>query len=150
MAKIPAGSDSTAFVRRPAVSQKPVSRRQIGAQYEKQARDYLERAGLVFIAANVRFDIGELDLIMRDARNKGQLVFVEVRYRHSAHFGYAQQTVDLRKQQKLRRAAARWLAQQGKSLETTNCRFDVLAITGNQLEWLENAFGAEEGTGYTG
>lgn len=49
-----------------AISRKKVDRRQIGAQYEMIARQYLERAGLHFYAANVTLRGGELDLIMRD------------------------------------------------------------------------------------
>ncbi|EIQ98192.1 hypothetical protein YPPY04_4028, partial [Yersinia pestis PY-04] len=35
------------------------------------------------------------------------------------------------------------LAHRGASFATTSCRFDVVAITGNQLEWLPNAFNTD-------
>ena len=54
------------------------------------ARRYLEQKGLVFVAANVRYRVGELDLIMRDGR---QWVFVEVRYRRDARFGGAAMSI---------------------------------------------------------
>jgi putative endonuclease len=47
------------------------------------------------------------------------------------------------KQQRLLRAAAFWLAQHNASFDTSSCRFDVLAITGRQLEWLPDAFNAQ-------
>ncbi|AJR00711.1 MULTISPECIES: YraN family protein [Hafnia] len=125
-----------------AIVGKPKSnRRQIGAQYELLARQYLERAGLRFYAANVTLRGGELDLIMCD----GDIwVFVEVRYRKSSLYGDAAASVSYTKQRRLLRSAAIWLAERGGSFETTDCRFDVLAITGSQLQWLPNAFTATE------
>jgi len=117
-----------------------LSQRAKGAGYEIQARQYLERAGLTFTAANVAVRGGELDLIMRDGQT---WVFVEVRYRRSDAFGDAAASVTYRKQRRLLHAAAVWLARQGASFETSSCRFDVLAITGSQLEWIPNAFNAD-------
>ena len=125
-----------------AIVGKPKSnRRQIGAQYELLARQYLERAGLRFYAANVTLRGGELDLIMCD----GDIwVFVEVRYRKSSLYGDAAASVSYTKQRRLLRSAAIWLAERDGSFETTDCRFYVLAITGSQLQWLPNAFTATE------
>ncbi|MGL4486294.1 MAG: YraN family protein [Yersinia sp. (in: enterobacteria)] len=117
-----------------------MSQRSIGTQYETQARQHLERAGLAFQAANVTCRGGEIDLIMRDGAT---WVFVEVRFRRNALFGGAVASVTFCKQQRLLRAAAVWLAQRGGSFATTPCRFDVFAITGSQIEWLPNAFNAD-------
>ncbi|MGP6380038.1 YraN family protein [Yersinia bercovieri] len=117
-----------------------MSQRDTGAHYEQQARRHLERAGLIFQAANVSYQSGEIDLIMRDGPT---WVFVEVRFRRNALFGGAAASVTYRKQQRLLRAAAIWLAQRDASFATTPCRFDVFAITGSQLEWLPNAFNAD-------
>ncbi|MDW8844524.1 YraN family protein [Erwinia sp. MMLR14_017] len=117
-----------------------LSRQQTGAGYEQQARRLLENAGLTFVAANVRYRAGEIDLIMRDRMT---WVFVEVRYRRNALFGGAAASVTRSKQQKLLHAAALWLRSRNSSLETTDCRFDVVAITGTQVDWLSNAFTAE-------
>lgn len=116
-----------------------LNRQQQGARYEQIARRHLEQAGLVFVAANVRYRVGELDLIMRDGR---QWVFVEVRYRRDARFGGAAVSVTWRKQQKLLRSAALWLATRNASFDTVDCRFDIVAITGQQLSWLPDAFQA--------
>ncbi|MFU9137068.1 YraN family protein [Erwinia tasmaniensis] len=116
-----------------------LSRQQTGAGVEQQARRLLENAGLTFVSANVRFRCGEIDLIMRDAHT---WVFVEVRYRRNALYGGAAASVTRSKQQKLLRTAALWLRGQGASLDTTDCRFDVVAMTGTQVEWLPNAFTA--------
>lgn len=95
----------------------------------------------MFVAANVTVRGGELDLIMRDGST---WVFVEVRYRRNNDFGGAAASVTRKKQQSLLHAAAIWLSRQGASLDATDCRFDVLAITGTQVEWLPNAFGRSE------
>ncbi|WJV64624.1 YraN family protein [Pectobacteriaceae bacterium CE70] len=116
-----------------------MNHRATGTQFEQQARRYLEHAGLVFVAANVTLRGGELDLIMQDRQT---LVFVEVRYRRNADFGDAAASVTWRKQRRLLHAAAVWLSRQGGSLDTIDCRFDVLAITGNQIDWIPNAFAA--------
>ena len=117
-----------------------MSQRDTGTHYENQARCYLERAGLLFQAANVTYQSGEIDLIMRDGET---WVFVEVRFRRNALFGGATASITYSKQQRLLRAAAIWLAQRGGSFATTSCRFDVFAITGSQIEWLPNAFNAD-------
>lgn len=117
-----------------------VTRRQTGAHYETLARQYLERVGLVFHAANVTLRGGELDLIMRDGSS---WVFVEVRYRRNADFGSAAASITRKKQQRLLHAAALWLAARGASFATSACRFDVLAITADEIEWLPNAFNTD-------
>ncbi|PLR41221.1 YraN family protein [Chimaeribacter californicus] len=114
--------------------------RHTGTAYEQQARRYLEQAGLRFEAANVTVRGGELDLIMRDRET---WVFVEVRYRRNAAFGGAAASITRQKRRRLLHAAGVWLALRQASFDTTPCRFDVLAITGESLEWLPNAFNAE-------
>lgn len=58
MAQIPAGTDRSG----------ELTRKQTGDARELQARRWLERKGLRFIAANVRVRGGEIDLIMQDGR----------------------------------------------------------------------------------
>jgi len=117
-----------------------VNRQRIGAEQEHQARLYLERVGLKWFASNVHCRGGEIDLIMRDNEC---WVFVEVRYRRDARYGGAAASVTRQKQQKLLRAAAVWLLARGGSFDTVNCRFDIIAITGHELEWLPDAFNAD-------
>lgn len=130
MAAIQSGRDSPGFL----------SRQQAGAHYELEARRFLERKGLRFIAANVHSRGGEIDLIMRHGT---VIVFVEVRYRRTNRFGDAAASVTYRKQQKLLHAARHWLTHMSGSFDTVDCRFDVLAFTGNEIEWLTNAFTAD-------
>ncbi|MEH4659483.1 YraN family protein [Phytobacter diazotrophicus] len=127
MAQIPAGTN------RP----RQLTRKQTGDAWELQARHWLERKGMRFLAANVRERGGEIDLIMQD---KSTTVFVEVRYRKSSLFGGAAASVTASKQRKLLHAARLWLARHNGSFDTVDCRFDVVAFTENEVEWIQNAF----------
>jgi putative endonuclease len=127
MAQIPAGAN------RP----RQLTRKQTGDAWELQARRWLERKGMRFLAANVRERGGEIDLIMQD---KSTTVFVEVRYRKSSLFGGAAASVTASKQRKLLHAARLWLARHNGSFDTVDCRFDVVAFTENEVEWIQNAF----------
>lgn len=111
-----------------------------GAGFERKARAFLERQGLKFIAANQFFKCGELDLIMKQGET---IVFIEVRQRKNARFGSALESIDYRKQQKWLDAANMWLLQQyGQSLDTANCRFDVVAFEGDDPPlWVPNFLG---------
>ena len=130
MAQIPAGADCPG----------QLSRKQTGDAWELKARRWLEGKGLRFVAANVRGRGGEIDLIMKDGQT---IVFVEVRYRQSSRFGGAAASVTLAKQQKLLHTAHLWLARHNGSFDTVDCRFDVVAFTGNAIDWLKNAFGED-------
>lgn len=130
MAQIPAGADCPG----------QLSRKQTGDAWELKARRWLEGKGLRFVAANVRGRGGEIDLIMKDGQT---IVFVEVRYRQSSRFGVAAASVTLAKQQKLLQTAHLWLARHNGSFDTVDCRFDVVAFTGNAIDWLKNAFGED-------
>jgi len=114
-----------------------LTRKQTGDAWELQARRWLERKGMRFLAANVRERGGEIDLIMQD---KSTTVFVEVRYRKSSFFGGAAASVTASKQCKLLHAARVWLARHNGSFDTVDCRFDVVAFTENEVEWIQNAF----------
>ena len=117
-----------------------MSTQQRGSSYEKKARRYLESRGLQFVAANVYVRGGEIDLIMRHHQ---VIVFVEVRFRRNDAFGSAAASITARKQKRLLHTAQVWLNGTGESFDTVDCRFDVLAFTGNEIEWLTNAFATD-------
>ncbi|MDH2924175.1 putative endonuclease [Nicoletella semolina] len=102
-----------------------------GQYFEAMARKFLERQGLKWIAQNQTFRCGELDLIMQHGKT---IVFVEVRQRKNAHYGSAVESISYSKQQKWLKAANLWLAKQNKSLDTADCRFDVVAFEGHNSE----------------
>jgi len=90
------------------------------------------------VGRNFRCRVGEIDLIMRDGQ---VVVFVEVRYRSDHRHGSAAETVTLQKQRRFTAAARRYL-QQHPAAARAPCRFDVVAITGEQVDWLKGAFAA--------
>jgi len=106
-----------------------------GEAAENLAAAFLQRAGLALVERNYRCRFGEIDLIMQDAATR---VFVEVRLRSRSDFGGAAASVTLAKQKKLLAAARLYLA----TLKTLPpCRFDVVALTGNDApDWIKNAF----------
>jgi putative endonuclease len=110
-----------------------------GKRAEALAADYLRAQGLRLVARNYRTGHGEIDLVLDD---RGTLVFVEVRYRASDAFGTPAETVDARKQARLRATAEHYLLARGGS--KSPARFDIVAVRGPldaaRLEWLTNVF----------
>ncbi len=79
------------------------------------------------------------------ALHRGTLVFVEVRLRRGSRFGSAEESVDVRKQARLARAAAELLARGGLPRHA-RVRFDVVAIDASvvpaRILHFEDAFDA--------
>jgi putative endonuclease len=88
------------------------------------------------LARNWRGKDGEVDLIA--ARDR-LVVFCEVKTRASDRFGAPSEAVGWRKQQRLRRLAAIWLATEAHPPGVT-VRFDVASVLGTRLEIIESAF----------
>ena len=57
-----------------------------------------------------------------------------------ALYGGAAASVTRSKQHKLLQTARLWLARHNGSFDTVDCRFDVVAFTGNEVEWIKDAF----------
>ncbi len=104
-----------------------------GQGWEQAALAYLERQRLKPVERNFRCKAGEIDLIMRDG---AFLVFVEVRQRSGEAQGGAAASITPAKIRRLTRAAQVYLL---RFPVTPPCRFDVIAIDGEQLQWLKNA-----------
>jgi putative endonuclease len=108
----------------------------IGEQAEQLAATYLQRKGLSLVQCNYRCRWGEIDLVMRD---RGTMVFTEVKLRSSKSFGGAAYSVGPRKQARIIAAARHYLA--GK--KEVPCRFDVVlleCLEPLQIEWIRDAF----------
>lgn len=113
------------------------NKRSIGTKYEDLAEAFLKEKGYTILERNYRTRSGEIDIIARDGR---YLVFLEVKYRSGKRNGTALEAVDYRKQQIIYRTARVYLYQH-RYLADQPCRFDVLGITGEQIEHVKNAFG---------
>ncbi|HET8580367.1 MAG TPA: YraN family protein [Nitrospiraceae bacterium] len=117
-----------------------VGRRAFGQTAESEAERYLRRKGYRILARNDRSSCGELDLV---AQMEGTLVFIEVKARRTSAFGGAPHAVDGRKQARLVRLAAQYLARH--RMRGRSCRFDVVLYRGGsakpaEIEHIENAF----------
>ena len=95
----------------------------------------LEEKGYRILERNYRCGHGEVDLI---ASKDGWIVFVEVKYRKTDSMGLPQEAVNRRKQQRISRAALFYLTEH--SLAENRIRFDVIAILGEKITQLEDAF----------
>jgi len=111
-----------------------------GRKAEDIACARLQQAGLALTTRNYRSPFGEIDLVMQE---RDTLVFVEVRYRSSDDFGTPAETVDARKQARLRATAEHYLQNTPRASKKA-CRFDIVALTGNgeggDFRWLRNVF----------
>jgi putative endonuclease len=107
-----------------------------GAAGEDQALEYLTKKGLVLVERNFRCKGGEIDLILQQ---DAMLVFVEVRKRSHMHYGGAAASVGRQKQARLISAAGLYLQ---RYRHPPPCRFDVVAIDQNNLDWIPDAFQA--------
>lgn len=117
----------------------------IGRHAERVAFDYLSEHGLTLVCRNFRTRGGEIDLIMLDA---DCLTFIEVRFRESSTFMSPGHTVDLRKQRKIIRTAALFVAKNRRFAMHT-MRFDVVAIEGpdaRNINWIMDAFRPNDST----
>ena len=94
----------------------------LGAWGEEKAARYLLSRGYEILERNFHSRYGEIDIIARDG---AYLVFAEVRLRSSVRFGTPQETVDHRKQEKLRLTAQCYLQSHENELQP---RFDVIAL----------------------
>ena len=111
-----------------------------GTAAEDAALAHLLRAGLTLLERNYRTPGrggGEIDLVMRAPG--GTLVFVEVRARGSATHGGAAASVGANKQRRIVLAARHYLL---RHRQPPPCRFDVVAIEGERIEWLRATFDA--------
>lgn len=108
---------------------------EVGASAESAATRRLLESGYRIIERNYRCRAGELDVVARDG---DVLVFVEVRCRGDARHGFAAEMIDRRKQRQVARVAACYLLERDPDYE--ECRFDVVAITGDEIELFQDAW----------
>lgn len=100
------------------------ARSELGATGERLAAEYLESHGYQIHERNVRLPPwGEIDIV---AAREGELVFVEVRVRRGDRYGSPLASVNLTKQRRMRRAAARYLTRLGD--DAPPARIDVIAV----------------------
>ena len=112
-----------------------------GTEAETLACRHLQKHGLKLLERNFATRRGEIDLIMQ---HRCCLVFVEVRFRHSANYGSAEESITQRKCQRLKAAALAYLQKRAQGIGV-EARFDAVAISpdGTQrgnfaINWVQN------------
>jgi putative endonuclease len=114
--------------------------KQVGDAAEEEALRHLLKQGLRLMMRNYRTPGrggGEIDLIMQAP--DGTIVFVEVRKRTSARHGGAAASVGGIKQRRIIFAARHYLM---RLRELPPCRFDVVVVEPDGVQWLQAAFDA--------
>ncbi len=115
-------------------------KQRIGRWGEEVATRFLEGKGLHLIAHNVHTPYGEIDLIMREGED---LVFIEVKARTTATFGFPEEAISARKRDHLIHSAQAYLQEHIEMPDSW--RIDVIAIRGDpaqndpEVEWFQNA-----------
>ena len=116
--------------------QNKVNKRALGSEKEQVAAALLEQQGYQILRMNYRCKTGEVDLI---AQHGEYLVFVEVKYRKNDRSGSPEESVTPSKQRKISKVCAWYLRENHLSLDTP-CRFDVVAVSQEEVRIYQNAF----------
>jgi putative endonuclease len=95
----------------------------LGRYGEDVAARHLVENGIIVLERNWRCDLGEIDIVGRDG---DVLVVCEVKTRSGTGFGTPLEAVTRTKAVRLRRLAARWLADHHS--RPAHVRFDVVGV----------------------
>lgn len=134
-------------------------------QGETFAKDYLLKKGFIILELNYKTQLGEIDIIALDPKIRqiklanekianGQLnsslksklnylfddtiVFIEVKARENGILWNPIDAVTKHKQFKIKQVASAYL--ELKKLQDNNIRFDVISVSGDKIEHIDNAF----------
>jgi putative endonuclease len=109
-----------------------------GQEGERLAAEYLQKKGFLICETNYRAGKSEIDIIAI----KGELmVFVEVKLRKSANYGYPEEAVNEKKWEKITEGAEAYLE---KNRWNGIIRFDIISIlkaNKPEITHIEDAFG---------
>ena len=112
-----------------------MNRKKTGTAYEEIAADYLVKQGIRIVEKNYRITQGEIDLI---GEEQEYIIFIEVKYRKTASYGYPWEAVSIHKQRKICNVARQYCY--SKKIRK-QIRFDIVSICGDEISWYPNAFG---------
>ena len=101
-----------------------MNNRQTGNAYEQMAAEYLQKKGMIILDRNFRRGRnGEIDIVGRDGTAKGN----------------AAEAVTISKQRKICSVADYYRCLHNYN-DNTWVRYDVVAIQGEKIQWIPNAF----------
>jgi len=99
------------------------NKRKLGNFGESLAADFLKKKKYKIIERNFNNRFGEIDIV---AKQKKQLIFVEVKLKTGQEFGLPEEEFNFYKKQKLSRAIKSYLLE--KKIKDDNWRVDLVAI----------------------
>lgn len=105
-----------------------------GANGEQRAAELLVKKGYRILDRNVSFKNYELDIVCLDPKFN-EIVFVEVKTRHTDFYGLPSGAVDYKKLRSINRAAQTYLRAKHWS---KFFRFDIIAVTPSNIGHFEN------------
>ena len=113
----------------------------LGVLGEELAFHYLKKKGYKVLLRNYESPLGEIDLI---AKEKGVLVFIEIKTRSSDAMGSPAESVTHLKRHQIVKTAQYYVKRYG--IHHVPCRFDVVSVwmpndAEPVIEIIENAFG---------
>ena len=116
----------------------------LGAIGEELACRYLSMHGYKVLLKNYECALGEIDII---AKERGALVFIEVKTRSSLEMGPPAVSVTFHKRRQIVKTAQYYLKRYG--IKDVACRFDVVSIllepeSEPDIELIQDAFGEGE------
>lgn len=110
-----------------------------GKEGEEIAENYLIQKGYQVLMRNFKVKKQEIDLI---AQQGNTVVFIEVKSRSSADFGFPEDFLSPQQEERIRNAATQYLIEQNINLQ--HIRFDIISILkiGEkiEIEHFEDAF----------
>lgn len=96
---------------------------ELGKKGEIEAQKYLKKLEYCILSRNFKCAYGEIDIIAKD---KEELIFIEVKTRCSKKYGEAREAVDKIKKKHIKKAATYYIYENG--LENKFIRFDVIEV----------------------
>lgn len=111
--------------------------RKLGLEKEKEALKFLKKNGYKILETNYTTPFGEIDIIAKD---KKDIVFIEVKYRQSSYSGTPQEAVNQKKQKKIIKSAILYIKRNDIK---DNIRFDIVALSPQKTEIIKAAFSAD-------
>ncbi len=117
------------------IAQKNFYKKFLGRIGEKKAEKYLKEQGYKILATNYKTHLGEIDIIAKD---KDEIVFVEVKTRKNEDYGAPSEAVTREKQKKYFKVSTEYLVK-NKLMEAV-CRFDVIEVEDDKINHIKDAF----------
>jgi len=114
------------------------NKRVVGKIWEEKVIKFLIKENLEILGKNFYGKNGEIDIIVLD---KNTMVFVEVKYRKDQQYGNAEEAINKRKMKRMYLTAQEYI---WKKNWTGQTRFDIVAITKNNINWIKNSFWGDE------